>query len=96
MKYLATAAATALLAMCGVAHADSSISFTLEGSLQSSCTATPNGIDSVETVALNGEAQTIGSVTYRCDTGFTRTISSANSGVLRRIGSGGGAGNDIP
>lgn len=96
MKYLATAAVAALLAMSGVAHADSSISFTLEGALNSSCTATPNGIDAVETVALNGEAQTIGSVTYRCDTGFTRTISSANGGVLRRVGSGGGAGNDIP
>jgi len=40
----------------------------------------------------------VGSATYRCNSpnGFTRTISSANSGVLKRTGSSGGPGNTIP
>lgn len=95
-KLFASVAAAALLAMAGAAHADSQITFTLEGQVESGCTATANGIDAVETVALNGQPQTIGSVTYRCDSSFTRTISSANGGVLRRIGSDGGADDDIP
>lgn len=39
-----------------------------------------------------------GSATYRCNApgGFTRTISSANSGVMIRTGSSGGAANSIP
>lgn len=39
-----------------------------------------------------------GSATYRCNApgGFTRTISSANNGVMIRTGTSGGAGNSIP
>jgi hypothetical protein len=42
--------------------------------------------------------ESAGSATYRCNApgGFTRTISSANGGVMIRTGSSGGAGNSIP
>lgn len=96
MKYLASLAAAAVLAMSGVAHADSQLAFSLQGEVESACTATPNGIDAVETVQLNGLPQTIGSITYRCDSNFRRTITSENGGVLVRIGSAGGTGNEVP
>ena len=102
---LIAAASTAFIAT--PALADNSITYSLDADVGSICGVfRHNGTAYVTNVPVNfGEIATTsanvavgaGSATYRCNSanGFTRTISSANSGVLRRDGSAGGALNEI-
>lgn len=110
-KLLLGAAAVLALGAPGIASAqsvDPSVSFNLEGSVAEICgVAWSNGftVFDVDFGELSttpaGTTITIdpqGSIAYVCNVadGFTRTITSANGGKLRRDGSAGGSGNEIP
>ncbi len=80
-----------------------SFDFTVQGTVPAYCEAINNSLAPVETIDLEDtSAQTLGSVTYKCNLpeGFTRTISSANGGTLNggstsipyEVSSGGGSG----
>lgn len=101
-KLMMAAAAAAMIA--GAANANEVV-YNLEASVAGVCgayNANPNPISvNFGDLSTKPIAETVqvsaGSVTYRCNsaTGFDRTIESANSGVLVRTGSSGGAGNQI-
>lgn len=90
MKYGVLAAVAATFVFAGAASADNNFSFEVEGNIPVFCEAINNSIAPVETITLDGVSQTLGSVTYRCNlqSGFTRTISSANGGTLNGPGAG--------
>lgn len=90
-------AGAALLALSAAAQAND-IVFDIMGDVPLVCEAINNSIDAIEIVDLTSTAdQTLGSITYKCNSaaGFTRTISSANAGLLIRTGSSGGAANSV-
>lgn len=79
--YMAAFAVSALSA--APAMADDKADLSIKGNIALSCTVTPDERD--VTVDLNSTAeQSAGSLTYRCNgaNGFTRTITSTNSGQL--------------
>jgi hypothetical protein len=96
------------------ALAQSSTNVVIQGSVPLSCTVVANpSIVNPELINLCDTAtdQSLGSLTYACNNagGFTRTVSSANQGVLKRAGGGategtiayqvshtGGSGIDMP
>ena len=106
MKKFAIAAMAATM-FAAPALADNSITYSLDGDVGSICGVyRHNGTAFVTNVPVNfnelsatsaNVAASGGSATYRCNSaaGFTRNISSANNGVLRRDGSAGGALNEI-
>ncbi len=107
MKKLLIAAVASTAFIATPALADNTLTYSLDADVGSICGVfRHNGTAYVTNVPVNfGELATTsanvpvgaGSATYRCNNpnGFTRTISSANSGVLRRDGSAGGAANEI-
>lgn len=107
MKKLLIAAVASTAFIATPALADNSLTYSLDADVGSICGVfRHNGTAFVTNVPVNfGELATTsaavnvgaGSATYRCNSanGFTRTITSANSGVLKRDGSAGGALNEI-
>lgn len=88
-------AAVASTAFATPALAAGPVNIDVQGNVALSCEVTANpSIVNPETVDLTNTAsnQTLGSLNYVCNNagGFTRTISSANSGVLKRAGGGAG------
>ena len=83
------------------------VNFTLNAEVDPICEANSDRGDNIE-IDLGILSQTptgtevdsdgVVDITYVCNDpdGFTRTITSLNDGVLVRIGSGGGQGNEIP
>lgn len=87
----------AFLALSAAAQAND-IVFDIQGEVPLVCEGINNSIAAVEIVDLTSTAeQTLGSITYKCNSaaGFTRTISSANAGLLIRTGSSGGNANSL-
>jgi spore coat protein U-like protein len=87
-KLLLAAVATAFTATPALAQQTQSIN--LQGNVALSCTVTAGpSITNPEPIDLANTAsdQSLGSLTYACNNagGFTRTISSANSGLLKRV-----------
>lgn len=99
MKYaLAAAAVAALIAGPALAQGTPALdSFELQGTVAVSCVATQNFTDPRAIAITPGAVTAGGSITYACNAanGFTRTISSANNGNLRRNGNLTGAGNEV-
>lgn len=97
-KILATAAALVVGGFAAQASADNSFNFTIEGQIPVVCQGNNNSIAATETVDLTiATSQTLGSVTYVCNSagGFTRTISSQNSGFMFRAGTSGTGPNQV-
>lgn len=87
----------AFLALSAAAQANDLV-FDIQGEVPLVCEATTYSITAVEIVDLTTTTdQSLGGITYQCNSaaGFTRTISSANSGLLVRTGSSGGEANSV-
>lgn len=84
--------AAASMAAPAFAQTNDSEAFQIQGTVPVECVIINNSVAAVEVVNLDGTEQTLGSFTYRCNlrSGFSRTISSANSGNMVD-----GAGGDI-
>ncbi|WP_298915475.1 hypothetical protein [uncultured Algimonas sp.] len=108
MKKIALSAA-AMMAVATSAHAvDPSIDYNLQATVGDYCgvaSAAGSTLTDVDFGDLSTLATTAtnsvdpqGSIAYVCNDpdGFTRTVTSANAGVLVRTGSSGGQGNEIP
>jgi hypothetical protein len=88
-------AAVASTVIAAPAFAQNSADVVIQGTVPLSCTVVANpSIVNPELIDLSNTStdQSLGSLTYACNNagGFTRTVSSANAGVLKRAGGGAG------
>ena len=99
MKYTGIAAVAAVVLMAAGAQAATSVSLTVGGNVAMVCEVTDFVAANATTLDLTNtsSAQNVGSATYKCNdpAGFSRTITSANAGLLKRTGGGAGE-NNIP
>jgi hypothetical protein len=85
---IATAASLALFSTPAFAQVGNEFSFDIQGQIVGECGAENLSIAPIATLTLDGNEQALGSIRYVCNDvdGFTRTISSANSGTLNDNG----------
>jgi spore coat protein U-like protein len=89
MKLVTAAAASlALFSAPAFAQTGNEFSFDIQGQIVGECGAENLSIGSVANLILNGNEQALGSIRYVCNAteGFTRTIHSANAGMLNDNG----------
>ncbi len=88
-QFLGIAINSVVLLAADAVQASSTINFPLEAVVAATCVVEKESNLSVYAIDLEVRTpQTLGFITYRCNNpdGFTRTISSAEGGVLKRVG----------
>lgn len=87
MKKALTAITAAAVLMAGAASAQSlvadseTLTYTLNGFVQSECQMTPNGSLTKNIVMTQEPAQNVGIITFSCNSPYTVTAQSANGGM---------------